>query len=739
MRNLFNSKSLQFTQQNTGKSLVYFQISFLLLLILGLYLRFDCFEATRITEWVARDFDRSFHLFDGDYIPLAGPERNGGGRLLGPFLYFFTAIPLFFHYSYESIYFFNFLLNVFSLLFFIWIVNRFFGNTTAYFSGAFLSISVIHIDMAGFPINPAFMFPFSLLFLGLLLEFTFNKKLHYFSWILLVVSLAIQIHFSIATYYLTVFAILCAFKIKLNWKLVLKTFGLLIICFLPYLLYKNQFYEPNIQITKTFFNQEYSAIGLIKSALLGNLLFRLNQGTSLYEYYSFPTYFAQLQFLILSISFYGLTAITIWDLRKKSFNSCKENVFILLSFYIPGIIYEIMNPPTGWHFWHYFIFIAPAILIKGRFFYLIFSKLKQKSFRFFIFLLTQCLFLFIGTSIINYVKQSHYLTSTNIRTGDFYSSKRLKDFIGEAMDLLKLSPKEFYENVYIEGISAESKYNLKLSHKNIIYNRNKTPNKNLCYYLFKKQKVSRRYPKSNPSAKQKLSWFLSDPSINLLTPSSYPLVVKGKKTVKVFDVYTYSTKLGQPCYRNQFNRFLVDPETREYLKQSFNINKNNRKNSVWKTISNDIKFDSNSNLEKLNQTSIAFDKKINTPIQVKTNIEIINNELLIQNKLRFYAWALKENKFQIKEAVLKISENAPNTEKTEVSFQLLDPKSWITNPKVSKTSANFSWSREFRVKTPFPLKKDQFKLELTIRFFFPQKKDSCCEMISLIIPIEEYL
>ncbi len=69
-------------EQNTDKKLLYFKISFLLFFILGLFLRFDCFEATRITAWVARDFDRSFHLFDGNYIPLAGSERNAGGRLL---------------------------------------------------------------------------------------------------------------------------------------------------------------------------------------------------------------------------------------------------------------------------------------------------------------------------------------------------------------------------------------------------------------------------------------------------------------------------------------------------------------------------------------------------------------------------------------------------------------------------------------------------------------------------------
>ena len=32
--------------------------------------------------------ERAFNIFDGSYIPLAGPEYDNGGRLPGPFLYF---------------------------------------------------------------------------------------------------------------------------------------------------------------------------------------------------------------------------------------------------------------------------------------------------------------------------------------------------------------------------------------------------------------------------------------------------------------------------------------------------------------------------------------------------------------------------------------------------------------------------------------------------------------------------
>jgi hypothetical protein len=108
--------------------------------------------------------------------------------------------------------------------------------------------------------------------------------------------------------------------------------------------------------------------------------------------------------------------------------------------------------------------------------------------------------------------------------------------------------------------------------------------------------------------------------------------------------------------------------------------------------------------------------------------------LTIKNNLIFYAWPHpSENKFQIKEANLSISKNG----KKKTSFQIIDPKSWITSPLILKTADNFSWGRTFKMKAPFPLKKDQFKLDLTLKYFYPARKTPCCETISLHIPLKE--
>lgn len=376
-------------------------------------------------------------------------------------------------------------------------------------------------------------------------------------------------------------------------------------------------------------------------------------------------------------------------------------------------------------------------MIKGRFFYLIFHKIKQKSFKLFIFSLTQCVFLLLAILLFNKITKTNYLTSIKIRNGDFYNSENLKDFMGNVMKQLNISPNEFYKNVYLEGVSAESKYLLKLSQKKTTPNNVKLLLKNQCYYLFEKPKKIPFYRIENPIKQDRLNWFLSDPSINLSLASKFQLIIKGKNNVKFFTVYPYSTKFEQPCYTNQFNRFLVEPKTRNFLKNSFKINKFLEKNQTWRITSNEIEFDSNSNLKTLNQTSIFFHKKLNTPIQIKTSLENLNNLAIIQSNLSFYAWPHpREEKFQFKEVNLRVSAIDSNNERKEISFQLLDPKSWIVSPLNSKTPDNFSWSRVFRTKLPFALKKDKFDLNLTLKYFYPQTKASCCETISLTIPLE---
>jgi len=84
-------KAFDIKKFNTG---YIFYIAFLITIIIGVYFRMIVLDYSFVNEWVTRDFDRAFNIFDGSYIPLAGPEYDNGGRLPGPFLYFLLLIPI---------------------------------------------------------------------------------------------------------------------------------------------------------------------------------------------------------------------------------------------------------------------------------------------------------------------------------------------------------------------------------------------------------------------------------------------------------------------------------------------------------------------------------------------------------------------------------------------------------------------------------------------------------------------
>jgi hypothetical protein len=720
MLNLNNGKKLL---TNINGQLFFTAIIFF---IIGVYFRFEALEVVRITEWVTRDFDRAFHLFDGDYIPLAGPERNAGGRLLGPFLYFFLTIPLFFHYSYESIYVYNLILNIGSVIFFFWLIKKYFGVVTASITSILLSVNIIHLDSVGLPINPTFMLPLLFIFLWLLLKITLENKTNYIPWIFVTISLGIQMHFSMATYYLVPVVICILFKIKVPLKQIFIGVGLVGLCFLPYLIYKLNYYEPNIEITKTFFNQDFTLLQILKIISLQNVLHRINQGTSLYGYYSIADYIVQIEFLFSCISFYGLTLYIAFKSKKTGMKSCKKEITLFLFFYIPALIYEITNPPTGWHFWHYFIFIPPLILIKGWFFSLIIgnlsnTKIKILTSNFIVFSIAVMAFL-----IIKNIKSQNDVSDSLVRNENFYFSKTLKIKMSSLRDELIHENTVSQNNLYVEGIkSLSSKFLSLLKFDLVSKDSNKyLENNNLCLYvILGKQFKNKNFILDNNILKSYSTnglILLNDPTI---TGNNEKLInSKKNRIINLFQIYSYTPNYNQPCYTNTNNLFAVGIKINNYLKNSFNINKNPNQELVIRPINQNFKFSDSSVLEKLVKTDIIFNRNINTPIQTEISILKINDKYKVRTDLLYYSWGkAQKDYFKIKKLKLKILENNKSFE-----FPIINSDSWIVNNTNDRVTENFSWYREFELPKNFKLKKDNFSINLSWDIIFPQNKEKCC-------------
>ena len=158
---------------------------------MGIFLRLKALDGAIINDWVTRDFDRAFNLIDGIYFPLSGPETSGMKSLPGPFLYIILALPLLFHYSYDALFNFNFILNIASIVLLFFVLRKYFDIYTATIATILLSVDLGHIGAANFPINPSFLFPFIVLFLWGLLEFSLKKNPNAFVLIVLILSFGV--------------------------------------------------------------------------------------------------------------------------------------------------------------------------------------------------------------------------------------------------------------------------------------------------------------------------------------------------------------------------------------------------------------------------------------------------------------------------------------------------------------------------------------------------------------------
>tara|TARA_B100000686_G_scaffold355152_1_gene470476 strand:+ start:147 stop:2324 length:2178 start_codon:yes stop_codon:yes gene_type:complete len=696
----------------------------LIFLAIGIYFRFEAFDVVRINEWVTRDFDRAFHLFDGDYIPLAGPERNAGGRLLGPFLYFFLAIPLYFNYSYESIYVFNLILNIASLIFFLWMIRKYFGEITGAFSSILLTVNIVHLDSAGFPINPTFMFPLTFIFLLFLFKVVIDNDIKYFPWIFVVISLGIQMHFSMAAYYLVPVVICLLFKININQKEIIKTIILTILCFVPYLIYKFQYYEPNIKITETFFDWQIDPISILKNFFILDIFRLVNSGIHLNQFYNIPPYISKLGYFCLFTSFYGSFFIVI--MAKHSFEKYKKEIVVLLTFYIPAIVYAIMQPKSGWHFWHYLIFILPLILIKARFAYMIIEIMKNDLTKM---LSGGLIVIFIGyTAFISFqsiIKINKFIDSS-LKFSDFSNARNLKEAMGSLMEKLNKTPKEFYEQVYLEGISSGSMHFLEFAKKSLIDVTGLQDSSKVCFYGIEGNKINSNNAQFYPKENYRYNAFLADTSIKIGNRKKF--IIRGSNFIKMYSFHPYQTKFNQPCYTNTKNPFLTEQSIRKYLRMSYKINQNTTHDSVIKDIMRKADYDKSSKVLKWEKTSLIFNPRLNTPIEVKISIDKKEDKYPIHVDLLYYSWGKNNNeKFEIKNLDLEIvlKGNPKNT--VYKYFSIIEPHSWIARVGSSfPYTENFFWHREYELAGNTDLGKDNFNMRLNWEILFPNQKNDCC-------------
>jgi hypothetical protein len=698
----------------------FFSIVLLLVFGIGIYLRWQALDATQINLWVTRDIDRALALLEGEFFSLAGPESGTGGRLPGPFLYILLALPLLIDPSYESVFYFNFVLNIGSIIGFYFVLKKHFG---LYFSGIatiLVLINLLHIDAVSYSINPSFLFPFIVLFLWLLFELCFKKNTKVLPFIILTLSLAIQTHYSISSFYLILLAAILIFKIKIPFKTIILSLLTAGICFLPYAIYKQQTFIPvgdGLKLKENFYLGDVSsALEFSKVIFAVNSIHRINSYNDSKSCWKRPFYYksiSKLFYYLTLVSFYFLLIYLFVNIKNGSFHQYKKETVILVCFYVPSIIYEILGVQLC-HYWYNNIFIYfQAILIA----YPLNLIIQQGKTRIRVAFAASILAIVVFTIVNSYntIEHTNRTLNSNFRV---WTYKNTLTFYREVLSALNLSPEDYFKRVYVDGDHVNHKDERPPPSKRMVYKVFKSltkkiePNNKTCYYLtdFHKLKLPFVYKLS------RLKALLSDDSIdvkerdaNVLfkTPQKeYNKISFFKNGIKnSYIVFEYTPLHSQPCYSNTFNPFTVDSKTRQLLISSKSLDPKKSEDII--VVKMDEEYDLKNQLKNFESEYLVYSRTIKSPFNLKLSIKKSEND---EKRNILKAVMLSNSIYPFSDILRKLSLKITVDGKAPYWFNIVPSNSFLT--QFSDGGFNKEWWKVFDIPEKLNLTKNNFKIEL---------------------------
>ncbi len=719
----YNSEGKALKEQleaNDKPNIVLALLILIIAFIFGFYLRLEILDVAVVNDWVARDFDRAFNILEGHYFPLAGPEVNNGGRLPGPFMYILVVIPLLFHKSYESILIFNLILNLCSIIGLYFTLKRFFNIYFASIAASLVSLNIFHIGAVQFPINPSFLFPFIVLFLWFLLELFINKKNHFFLFTILTICLAIQFHYSFATYILVLIILCGIFKPKISKNILLRSLIIAAICFSPYFLYKTQTFVPaNQGIDKTITKPSVSAlVDLVKIISLQNTIQNIIAPVRYRNSPSVPDYLKNFYYLVTTFSLFFL-AFRLLAGKKLGLNINFEKELILFIFlYAPGIAYEMANPKTG-HYWYAFIFVIPQTLAVSYLFAAIFQSFKQKIVRISFSIGLLAGFCLLATANSNFIFKGMKKLRTTLENGSYKTSKL---FLYNLRKELNLNPQQFLEQVYFLNFRPSSFRRTLLAISDNTHIKtidNETPKD--CYFVAE--------PSSNKEQMRKLAQksFLEDKTISRFPAKVFSLKIL--ETSKNFIITKYNPKHNQSCYNNLFNPFVVTKEIRNLLIHAKSIKLNNRQSVRYKTISFKEDYDTNNKLNSFKGSYIINSPITQTPFKFNISLERKNRGYSLKGEIiSYYYWASPN--FNLNKLDIFISSGlVVNMESDDFrKYEILSEKTLASELNQLGNSDywnyNRRWYRIVDINPGFQLKKEDFNIGVIWSVLWENSKEN---------------
>jgi hypothetical protein len=710
-------------------------------LLLGFTLRLEALEVVRLNQWLTRDIDRAFNLFDGNYFPLAGPETTNGLRLPGPFLYVLMAIPLWFHYSYESIFNFYFLLNFSSLVLSFYVVKKYFGFNTASLTTILQSTHLLYIEAITFPINPAFLLILIPFLLWSILEFTINKNEKALPFLALIVALGVQIHLSIATFLLIPIISGIVFKIRVSSKTVLKTLLICLICFFPFIFYLNHSYKPDLSITHvTKFDPFLSFLEPFRILTVQNTInrlgdFSIGQG-NLTNFAGVSNIYTNTQLILMNGSFLGLLLITFGKIKKKGLQNSKKEAIPILIFYCPALIYDLIRP---WelHFWYNYIFILPMALLISKFLNQFQFLFKSTSLKIISQLVVYFIIIYLSFYNVTNFRESKRIVQNSSQIGNYHNFQGLKFFYLNWSKKINLPIEEFHENTFIEGIQSPSPNLFKLSstNKDLVFEKviNAKPTK--CVYIIDDDYIVKNRNKFYLSGNSRLNLFLADSTLNKKPFKNFLIEDKGLLKLskfRYFRFYEYEPKFNQPCYQNPSNTFPSSLRDEKLLEDYYQFQKFGD-NILEKNIETGLSEE----LKALNLKYIYNDDQIKYPIRFQINIKKVVDGYDLNFIIDSYSWGIDSaDQFIYKElSFLIVKGNSIEKTNNPKKFELISKNSFVSHG-FGINQEKFNWYRNYKLRKDYEFPKDSFVIKVSGKLGFINREEPEERDLNILIPVE---
>lgn len=690
--------------QQTSKAKILSGLTLGLTFGLGVFLRLEALSEVTLNEWIIRDFDRTFNLIDGAYFPLAGPETDLGGRLPGPFMYMFLSLPLLIHYSYESLFIFNFILNIASVAMLFRVLIKNFDFYIAALTSGLLSLNLYHIGAVNFPFNPSFIFPFVVVAIGILLELVEKRTSKDLTLLVVIICLGIQFHYSVALLIAVSIFLVAIFRVQIPAKIWMAMLVATLICFLPFALHKAQTFAPaNTGGTFTFKEPPtFSLLSIVKMAAAQNTIARIAGSKRTWNGNPLEDAVRLAWRLTLSLALYGLLFHVVRRSYVAGIRSCSKEIAVVTLFYLPALIYEIVNPNTM-HYWYTFIFAIPQALLISVAVNTLFrsgNKIVRQT------TLATTLATVVGLSYFSYHYSRSFVNPPWSSPSDYYgykyrdSSAVLKALMKE----LKLSPRGFYDRVFLPDFRPASLKRLELIEENLSASqqRGDIDQKLSCYFIID-PRTDHEKTRRNRDEFQRLQ------KANLIiVENTQPVILVNDRFSKIFMVFKYKPNYRQSCYNNSFNAFAVTQSVRNLFRKSKKLSH---------TPHFVLSFDKLSGKEDYNdQKELVFFEKEYVIFNTHTQIPFRFRLTIDKRTVPYFLRGEIENHYPFAIPNFRMKNLAVNLIMSDVyRFEIL-PEQRLTNfPWGVANQFDISFNKWFR-EIPFPEKLNliakQFRIEL---------------------------